>query len=116
MNNVVSLQSFKKKTDLEVIQIGDLVEWQDYNGMYYEGTVHAIYSNSLVGSISSSLMTSKQTNYPSTTVAGKDNLSFVLDDGLTVIGSCVRTKLLKKRTQAERIKQDNDRITKGLKK
>lgn len=88
MNAVANYAEYKKKFNLEVVYVGDIVEWKDFTGEVYEGRVAKILHKPLEGF-------SFSENVECAPLWEKEDYSIVFVGGLSVVGEVIVRKILK---------------------
>lgn len=90
MAEVTSLLEYKKRQSSTLVYVGDLVEWQDYDGEIYESKVMGIQHSPFEGvSVGEALE-----SFP---LWEKEEYLLMFDHGLSIIGTVVRRKVFPKR-------------------
>lgn len=85
MNNLVCLQTFREKKDPNFVKVGDMVEWEDYDGEIYLSKVVEITNQPNVYSVES------------INLEFKDFFVVHFEDGFSVAGSVLKRKILRKK-------------------
>lgn len=81
MSNVVDLKQYREKNDPNFVKIGDIVEWEDFDGELYQSKVVDIRNVSGTYSVESISLQYKQ------------HFAVFFEDGMTVYGSIVKRKI-----------------------
>lgn len=87
--NVASFQAYKKLWNPQVIYVGDIVEWQDWDGQCYEARVEAITHKPLEG-----IDFSKSVDC--LPLWEKDEYVVYFGESFSVIGDAIVRKVIKK--------------------
>lgn len=87
-NNVANFFDYKRRWNIQVIYVGDIVEWQDYDGKLFEGKVTKIQHKPLEG------FTFAET-VDCLPLWEKEDYVVHLEDGISVIGECVVRKIIR---------------------